>query len=266
MVKAKKALGQNFLENKNILKRIVGLLDYDLPVVEIGAGPGYLTKLLAEKYQVTAIEKDERFESRLNLINNVRVVMGDVLNLDLVKILPDPYQLIGNLPYNVSKKIIQLFFKQADLPEKAVFLIQREVADELCQSKKSLFSLSVEFYCFPRREFLVKAGSFKPKPKVDGRVIVLENFCYPLPFKLKREKIEKNFFRLLRFGFSSPRKKLINNLAVGLKVEKLILQNLLEKATIKKDARAEDVSFLNWLKIYQFIYEKGFGKASSRQS
>lgn len=256
MLKANKHLGQNFLKDENILKRIVGLLDSDLPVVEIGAGPGYLTKFLVKKYQVIAIEKDERFESYLKKIDNVRVELGDVMSLDLDQILPDQYQVVGNLPYNASKKIIQFFFEQANLPKKTVFLIQKEVADELCQQDSTIFSLSVKFYCHPRCGFVIKKGSFRPMPKVDGRIIILENFDYPLPFNLKRRKIEKNFFRLLRIGFSSPRKKLINNLANGLNLEKKLLEKILDSFKIKKDSRPEVLDLLSWLKLFQSISEK----------
>jgi 16S rRNA (adenine1518-N6/adenine1519-N6)-dimethyltransferase len=260
MIKANKSLGQNFLENENILKRIAGLLDPNLPVVEVGAGLGYLTRVLAAEHQVIAIEKDERFEQDLKAIKNVQVQIGDIMALDLDSILPAKYQAVGNLPYYLEKKIIHLFFKLNNPPTKAVFLIQKEVADELCQVKLSLFALSVKFYCHPRCEFVIKKGSFKPTPKVDGRVIVLEDMNYSLPFNLKREAIEKDFFRLLHFGFSSPRKKLLNNLAAGLNLEKSALQKVLIAAKIEEDIRAEDIDLDCWLKLLKILNERKSGR------
>jgi 16S rRNA (adenine1518-N6/adenine1519-N6)-dimethyltransferase len=280
MLKTNKALGQNFLKDENILERIAGLLEPDLPVVEIGAGLGYLTRVLAQNYQVIAIEKDERFEADLGAIKNVELNLGDVMDLDLEKILPVKYQVAGNLPYNLSKKIIHLFFKLKNPPQKMVFLIQKEVGNELCQAnftfplesltksrtsisnkkrevgermKLTLFSLSVKFYCHPACGFIVKKGSFNPMPKVDGRVIVLDDIGYPLPFGLNREQIEKDFFQLLHFGFSSPRKKLLNNLTAGLSLDKISLQKILIRAKIEEGKRAEDVPLESWLKLFTLL-------------
>lgn len=267
MIKTNKSLGQNFLQNENILQRIADLLIPDLPVLEIGAGTGNLTKILAQSHKVLAIEKDERFKEILEKIPNVTLQIRDVMEMDK-SILPDKYQVVGNLPYYLEKKIIQKFIQQNNPeqqskgsqidnpPQKIVFLIQKEVADELCQAKFTLFSLSVKFYCHAKCGFRIKKGSFQPMPKVDGRMIILEDIGYPLPFGLKRQKIEKNFFQLLHFGFSSPRKKLLNNLSVGLKLDKPTLQKLLIRAKIEIAARSEDVELESWLALLNNLQSK----------
>jgi len=252
MITANKRLGQHFLKNESILDKIVDLLDPNLKVVEVGAGSGYLTQILAQKFKkIIAIEKDERFKVDLDKIKNTQSIIGDITELDLDKITSDAYQAVGNLPYYLEKKIIHLFFKLRHSPQKMVFLIQREVAEELCQADFTLFSVSVKFYCKPKCGFIIKKGSFSPMPKVDGRMVILENINYPLPFGLQRKKIEKDFFRLLHFGFSSPRKKLFNNLVNGLKIEKQTLQKILIRAKIESGIRAQNMDLEKWLKLYK---------------
>jgi len=263
MFKPNKSLGQHFLRDKEIIEKIAKLADKKMPIIEIGPGGGALTRNLSQISSVLAIEKDERFKNELKKIKNLEVIYSDILTFDLEKLLREKriknYQIFGNLPYNIEKPIIQKILKLKPAPQKAIFLIQKEVAEKLCGKKKSIFAASVESYAKARCLFSVPKTAFSPKPKVDGEVIELTNFDWPLPYGLIRQPAEeKDFLRLIKFGFSSPRKKLINNLSAGLKINRETLKKILFQAKIEKSARAEELDIEQWLKLYKILNEKTF--------
>ena len=248
-----KKLGQNFLQDKTFLKRIVGLALKQTPVIEIGGGKGELTSFLAKENKVLVIEKDKRYKNFLRVVPNTSVLIADIRDVDLdkeiVKHKWKKFQVFGNLPFYLEKPIIQKILALKSKPQKAVFLINKEVAEKFAE-KKSIFSLSVEFCAQAKVLFFVPKEAFWPQPKVDGAVIELSNFSYPLPFGLKRDKIKKDFLRLIKHGFSRPRKKLINNLVAGLRKEKSVLQKKFKSAKIDLNIRAEDLSLEEWLRLF----------------
>jgi len=266
MLKPDRHLGQHFLKDKKILKKIADLAISNLPIIEIGAGRGELTKYLAQKAEVIALEKDKRFRKVLKTIPKTRVIIADALQFLRcnLKYLKKNYQVFGNLPFYLEKPIIQQVLQLQPPPKKAVFLINKEVA-EGSLGKKSLFALSVEFFANVRVLFSVSKKKFFPEPKVDGRVIVIKDIGYKLPFHLDRKKIEQNFFYFLKLGFSSPRKKLINNLVRGLNVKKQILQKAFFQAKIELNKRAEDLGLNQWLDLFSILKKQNVQFFSENQ-
>jgi len=248
----KSALGQNFLKDKKILQKISNLAIPNILIIEIGPGKGALTKYLSKKARVLAIEKDKKFKPYLKKIKNTKIVFADALEF-LEKYIPrSEYQIFGNLPYRIEKPIIHKVIKLKKQPQKAVFLIQKEVALPFKNNKKSLFALTVEFFAKCNYLLTVSKKSFYPVPKVDGAVIEIKDFNFPLPHNLNREIIEKKFFEFLKIGFKSPRKKLINNLS-DLDIEKNILKEKFKYLKIKEETRPQELNIEKWLNLYYLL-------------
>jgi len=215
--KALKKFGQNFLIDEKIIKKIIncsGLKKKDT-VLEIGPGLGSLTNELAKKTKkVIAIEKDKRLAKWLknNLtMKNVSIIEADALHNNYS--LPKKYNLIANLPYNIAVAIIRKFLEQKNQPQKMILMLQKEVAEKICSKKGSLIKMSVVFYGKPEFLFSVSKKAFFPQPTVDGGVIKISNIHKP---KIS----EKLFFKILKIGFSQPRKTILNNLSDGLEMDK----------------------------------------------
>ncbi|TCP22555.1 dimethyladenosine transferase [Scopulibacillus darangshiensis] len=221
----KKSLGQNFLIDENILKKIVSSaeLTKDSYVIEIGPGIGALTQVLAkEAKKVVALEIDKRLEpilaETLKNEENVRVCFKDVLKADLKKIIAEEFpadakvMVVANLPYYVTTPILMKLLTD-HLPIKGiVVMIQKEVAERLeaKPGEKSYGSLSiaVQYLADPKVVMTVPKTVFVPQPNVDSSVIQL---------KMRREKKvavkdEAFFFTVVRAGFAKRRKTLMNNL------------------------------------------------------
>ena len=197
-------LGQHFLTDPRILTRIVDALD-PAPsdrVVEIGAGKGSLTaQLLARGLRVIAIEKDRRLAAELETRNaergteRLQVVQGDALKLDWHALLDTHlavppsvfrvprFHVVGNIPYSITSPLIAKALRPP-LPQRIVFLMQREVADRVAALPGSrdygALSVGVQATCRVEQLFVVKAGAFHPAPKVDSALVRLTPFEHPL--------------------------------------------------------------------------------------
>jgi 16S rRNA (adenine1518-N6/adenine1519-N6)-dimethyltransferase len=188
-------LGQHFLADRNLLRKIVAALDPQPGdvVLEIGPGTGTLTAILAPLVsRVIAIEKDRRLADecgRRNAecgIDNVSVVVGDALKLDwhaLLDTAPSTprsafrvphFKVIGNIPYYITSPLIEKALTPP-LPTCVVFLVQREVADRLAAQpggkRYGALSVGVQAVCRVEQLFVVKAGAFRPAPRVDSAVV-----------------------------------------------------------------------------------------------
>ncbi len=246
----KKKFSQNFLVNKGVLEKIINFakLSKKEVVLEIGPGLGALTdELLKNAKFVVAVEKDKELFAFLKEkylgVKNIRLMNADILKIDTSKIdeLKDGYVVVANIPYNITSKILRKFLEQEKIkPKKLVLMVQKEIAQKIALSEKeSILSLSVKFFAKPKILFYVSKGSFFPKPKVDSALLEIE--------LLKKERKNRDlFFKLVKAGFSHPRKMLVKNIKEKLKLD--ISYQLLK---IKKgaDVRAEDLSLDDWLKI-----------------
>ena len=261
-MKTKKSLGQHFLKSERALLAIVraGSINPGDIILEIGPGMGALTeKLLATGYQVLAIEKDDKlyeflktkFEKYISL-GKLKLIHGDALefNPQSYQLEPRSYKLISNIPYNITGAILKKFLETDYQPKMIVLLIQKEVAKRIVaqDSKESILSISIKAYGTPKYIETVKAGSFAPAPKVDSAIIAIENISKKF-FSLGQSRAltissEKDFFRMVRAGFKSKRKKLSSNLSTMF--DKNTVRTIFQQLNLDDNLRAEDVEIETW--------------------
>jgi len=229
----RKALGQHFLADVHLLDRIVAALDPapgDL-VLEIGPGPGTLTaRLLAAGLRVVAIEKDAALARECAVrnaecgIDRLAVVVGDALKLDWHSLLEDrpdvprsafripQWKVVGNIPYNITSPLIEKALVPP-IPARIVFLVQAEVADRLAAPpgtrRSGALSVGVQAVCRAERLFTVRAGAFRPPPRVTSAVVRLTPLAQPLVAPAERAA----FRAFVTACFTRRRKQLRNVLA-----------------------------------------------------
>ncbi|MCJ7786810.1 16S rRNA (adenine(1518)-N(6)/adenine(1519)-N(6))-dimethyltransferase RsmA [Patescibacteria group bacterium] len=253
--KPKKYLGQNFLIDKNILRKIIDAADLSAKdiILEIGPGTGVLTLELA-KYakKVIAVEKDRELCAMLkeNLKNykNVEIINANILKIENLKLKID--KIVANLPYYITSPVIRKFL-EADppaggQPREMILMVQKEVAQRICAKppNMNLLAVAVQFYAEPKIICYVSKNSFWPKPKVDSSIIKIVPHVGRRTSHIKIGMI----FNLVKMGFSSKRKMLKNNL----KIE----ESTFKKLGLNPKTRAENLSIENWIKLYEEIYEK----------
>ncbi len=248
----KKSLGQHWLNDAAALEGIAAAarLTPDDVVLEIGPGPGALTRLLVKAAsRVVAVELDSYQAAMLPAAvpaKNLEVVQQDILEFDLTT-LPVGYKVVANIPYYLTSNLIRVLAEASNPPALAVLLIQKEVAERLAAAPgdTSLLSISAQFYFEVVLDQVVKAEAFTPPPKVDSQVVVLRYRQEPL-----FEVDSKVFFRLVKAGFSMRRKTLLNSLSGGLGLTKPAVQALLEQAGIQPTLRAQALSLQDWYRLY----------------
>ncbi|NQT30612.1 MAG: ribosomal RNA small subunit methyltransferase A [Candidatus Saganbacteria bacterium] len=217
----RKRLGQHFLVDPGVLKRIINAaqLTKDDLVIEIGSGLGVVTSELAKHvYHLIAIEVDNELlqisKDVLSSFSNITFVPKDILKVTLSELsLGRPYKVISNLPYYISAPIIEKILTAADKPELAVLMLQKEVAERMAASpgskKYGSFSIFVQYYAEVALNSLVSKSSFHPWPEVGSAVVVLRPHKTP-KYKVKDEKL---FFDIVHAAFQQRRKKIRNPLA-----------------------------------------------------
>lgn len=246
----RKNLGQHFLTSRNVARSIVAALGprADETIVEIGPGTGALTALLVERAgRVIAIEKDPSLARTLRdelRAENLSVIEGDVRDFDPRALGLSRYSVIGNIPYYITGKILRTVLSARVQPSRAVFMVQKEVAERIlarktkpldsAQGNESILSISVKAYGTPRYIRTVGRGAFAPQPRVDSAVIAIEHISR----NALRTVDESVFFELLRRGFAHRRKLLRRNLNVAART--------LERCNIPENARAENLSVAQW--------------------
>lgn len=252
----KKSLGQNWLTNRDILIDIADTASADgvSEVLEIGPGLGTLTSALFKFFdKVTAIEIDEKLAANLPKSfpgKNLTVINKDVLNVDLSTIdLPEKYVVAGNIPYYITSPIIQKFIQAEHRPIKIVLLMQKEVAERLAAEPGdySILGLSAQIYAKVTLGQVVKREFFTPPPKVDSQVVVLEPRETPLA--------SESTIALIKLGFIAPRKKLISNLTVGLRLPKSELQDYFAKLQLSENVRPADLSIAEWSALEKLVHK-----------
>lgn len=253
-IRPKKALGQNFLTDKNVLGHIVeaaGISTGDR-VLEVGPGRGSLTRLLAEKgARVVAVELDRELVPLLEIEfsgqENVEIVQADILDTDLRQLLlsrwDGKWKVVANLPYNISSQVLIRFLDEHDLFSRLVLMLQREVGERLIAppscKEYGILSVFLALHFGIYREFLVRPGSFYPAPKVDSVVLRFD----PLP-KPRAEVGDEAFFRqVVKGAFGQRRKTLWNCLkSAGLAPDEKMLTETLAGCGIDGGRRGETLS------------------------
>jgi len=154
----------------------------------------------------------------------------------------EQYKIVANLPYNIALFVIRKFIEAKNPPQEMILMLQKEVAEKLCSKKGSLPKIAVEFYAKTEFLFKVPKTAFHPQPKVDGAVIKIKNIQENLP-----NVDEKLFFKILKTGFSYPRKTILNNLS---KIkEKQDAKIWLKNSGIESKKRPENLTLSDWVKL-----------------
>jgi 16S rRNA (adenine1518-N6/adenine1519-N6)-dimethyltransferase len=253
-LRPKKALGQNFLNDRNVISRIVqsaGISAGDR-VMEVGPGRGAMTRLLADSGAcVLAIELDRQLvpllEREFAGCGNVEFLQADILAVDLEDVLSSrhsgKWKVAANLPYNISSQVLLKFLDNRKLFSRLVLMLQREVGERLVASHGCKEYGILTVYCRLHfdiyREFIVKPGSFHPVPKVDSVVLRLE----PLPAPRVDVGDEAFFRRVVRAAFAQRRKTLWNCLrAASLAADEMGLREALAACGIDGGRRGESLS------------------------
>jgi len=256
-MKPKKSLGQNFLKDRSILEKTIKAADIkaDDLVIEIGPGTGILTKkLIKHSKKVIAIEKDDNLANQLDFYfrgnDRIEIIHGDILKINLPELIEQKeffnYKVIANIPYYITSPIIQLFLETKYLPKEMILMVQKEVAQRICEKpgNMSILAVSVQYYTRPELLFYVPKTVFWPIPEVDSAVIKISNL------KPQTSKIEsRNFFRIVKAGFCSKRKTLLNNLSNSFHLDKKIAEEKIKKAGIDPELRAQELSVADWKKL-----------------
>lgn len=256
MVAPNKSLGQHWLRDRDVLAHIADLaeIEQDDTVLEIGPGLGTLTsELLRRADKVLAVEFDAELARKLPSQfpgKNLQVVNQDVLTFDLSQ-LPVGYKVAANVPYYITSKIVQLLMTAQNKPSIAVLLVQKEVAERLAAEPgdMSILAVSAQLYADVYLGDVVPAALFTPPPKVDSQVVVLRARSEPLFTDIT----EKQYFRVVKAGFSAKRKKLRSSLSGGLGLSKPDVEALLGRAGISPDNRAEDLTLEQWYALAKVV-------------
>ena len=226
----------------------------DDTVLEIGPGLGTLTsELLRRSKNVIAVELDQDLAAKLPGQfpgKALEVVNEDILSFDISR-LPENYVVVANVPYYITSKIIRLLLDADNKPRQTVLLIQKEVAERLAAKpgNMSILAISAQIFAEVSLGDVVPAIYFTPPPKVDSQVVILKT----RKVALVAPEDEKTFFRVVKAGFSSKRKKLRSSLSAGLGVTKPEIEAILGKAGINPDVRAEALSIPEWIALSKIV-------------
>ena len=261
-VKLKKSLGQNFLKDFNLIKKIVGLVDIqkETSIIEIGPGIGALTEELVSNFnQVIVIEIDERlipvlstkFEDKIEIINQDFLKI-DVNNLK-EKLLYNKIKVIANIPYYITTPIIMKILNEMQYVDEIIIMVQKELAQRICANYKTKQYNSLSVFCQTisdvNIEMIIKKESFVPMPKIDSAI---------LRFKPKKQEIDRQqYSEFLQACFVQKRKTLVNCLNQVYKIDKKELESFLLKHGFKINIRAEEILIDEYLFLY-YEFKKEF--------
>ncbi len=245
-LRADKGLGQHFLVSERAVRAIVDALDGCQGVLEIGPGPGVLTRPLSERVlRITALELDPRFVRILSESSpRAQVVQADALKADWsahLEALPTSRAIVSNLPYYITAPLLQRVADVRHLIDVAVLMMQREVAERITappgDGDRGSISVYLQANFEIRRVAQVPAEAFLPPPQVDSMV---------LSFRPRDEAVPESVFRFVRLGFTQPRKTLANNLVAGLRLNRDEVIDRLEAQGHREKVRAQDLDLPQW--------------------
>jgi 16S rRNA (adenine1518-N6/adenine1519-N6)-dimethyltransferase len=249
----KKFLGQNFLVDENIAKKIVASLDIqkDDYVIEIGPGQSSLTKyLITLTNNFVAVELDKHIVEKLRTEGKIDVIHKDFLDLDFDKDIPKftdktkKLKIIGNIPYNITSQILFMLFDNAERVDSALLMMQKEVAKRLTAVPNTkdygILAIQTQVFTTPKLLFNVPPTAFFPKPKIDSTVVKFE-------FHQVKHKIENYplFKSLVKASFGQRRKTMRNSLKKFFEDNKLSFDNF----NFDFSRRAESVSIEEYIAL-----------------
>ena len=257
-IKAKKSLGQNFLIDKNIIKSIVNVGDVkkNNVILEVGPGTGNLTEYILKKNpkKIFVIEKDSNLVNLLNgkFSDKINILNKDVLKFDLNNISKEKIIIFGNLPYNISTKILTQWITTPEkfkCYKKLILMFQKEVADRILAKTNSRnygrLSIISNWRLNIKKEFNISPQCFFPKPKVDSTLLsfVPKKEFYYIKNPENLEKITRIFFNQRRKMIKNPLKQIFKN------PEKIIRD--LELNTNLRPQNLNPLTYFNITKEYE---------------
>ena len=239
----KRKLGQNFLCDQNILKKIVEFIDPQPSdvIVEIGAGTGALTSLLAPVVRrLIAVELDTDLIPYLQNIPNTTVLHTDIRKVELCQLHPDAkIRIAGNLPYYISSNVLTSLIRQRSCIQNLSLMFQEEVAHRITappgDSEYGLLSVITQYYCRIRKGFRIHNNCFIPRPEIESRILGFD-------FEAERAVDYEEYSSFLEKAFSQRRKKLRNNLLRTLNIPGDHLDQTFAELQLSPDVRAENLS------------------------
>jgi 16S rRNA (adenine1518-N6/adenine1519-N6)-dimethyltransferase len=257
-------LGQHFLVNKNVAEKIARKFLQHIskaeqhPILEIGPGKGILTDLLIKYRQgnlFTAVELDNslfyKLKNKYHNSKDVEFLNRDILKIDLARLFPTENQMVhvaGNVPYHISKEIMDWVIKHHHKIQSATFMVQKEFADKLLptakQDQTNAQSILLNTIFDIQKDFDVQPGSFSPQPKVKSTVFSIEK-----PPEIQFGTIDYHeFYQFLKECFKNRRKTFINNIGNATNTEKL--WEFFEENQINPKIRAEQLLKEDFLLIF----------------
>lgn len=261
----KKSLGQNFLIDESVCPAMAeSACDCETGVLEIGPGIGVLTAELSKvAKKVVAIELDERLKKILPKTladcDNVEVIFGDAMKLDLKEIIRDKFAdcekvcVCANLPYYITSPIIMMLLESKLPIDNITVMVQKEAAERLCATvgtrDAGAVTVAVDYYSEAEILFHVGRTSFMPPPNVDSAVIQLKIRENP-PIKVDNEE---KFFKFVKACFAQRRKTLVNTVSNTLGIDKENLRNALKDLGISETVRSEQLNMNELAEISQKI-------------
>jgi 16S rRNA (adenine1518-N6/adenine1519-N6)-dimethyltransferase len=246
-------LGQHFLRDATPARLLASAARAGAGeiVLEIGPGKGALTKeILATGASVVAVEKDAELVTYLTraFANDIAKGQLRLMEADIRDVSPEsmalgvPYVLAANIPYYMTGEIVRTFLTAREQPTRMALLVQKEVAERVVarDGKESILSLSVKAYGTPRIVANVPRGHFAPPPSVDSAILLIDDISRAF----FSDVTEEQFFRTVRAGFASKRKRLVSNL--GAAYGKKQARTACSSCGIHENVRAEDVRLEQW--------------------
>lgn len=259
--RAQKRFGQNFLVSPTIITRIIELagLTPDDTVVEIGPGQGALTvPLAATGARIVAVEFDRDLIQGLSELLR-RFERVTVLNQDFLKFEPAAhglknFVLVGNLPYNLSSPVIEWTTRHVEQVERAVFMLQKEVAERLCSSPGGKYwsplAIFTQLVFDTHRRFDVSPEHFRPRPKVTSSVVEL------IPKANRLAEFPPMFEAVVRSAFHQRRKQLVNNLVPEVMPTAVEARKVIEACGLEPNVRAEQLSIEDFFRLTRLVMSR----------
>ena len=250
----KKSLGQHFLINKSILKKIVSIEDIkDKIICEIGPGQGALTKEILQNKprKLILIEKDKNLRTSLLKLQEkfkdiISFIDDDILDINLKDFNHNKIQIISNLPYNIASTLIIKLIMNFDIIESMVLMVQKEVAERLSAKVSTSFysrlSVLIQLHAEVAKLFDVEPYNFNPKPKVESTVIKI------VPYR-KREIHYERLDKVLKISFRQRRKTIKNNLKTFL----VDAEKKISKCGIDPNSRPQDLELSDFVKLSKIL-------------
>ena len=251
-------LGQNFLVNQNVVKKMAALFSPQPgPILEIGPGKGILTEHLidlADGHKLVLVEIDKTLAGQLKNKyvghSNIELIEADIIEINLTERYPaGRINLIGNIPYYISKDLIDWIIDGYSLIDRGMLLLQKDFTDKLSavRQSKQTNSQGIMFQYLYKitKQFLVSPGSFQPAPRVLSQVITFE--------KIREIQIDKihDFYKFLKICFQFRRKTLYNNL--NLKFNQPRLNDFFNRNRLDSKIRAEHMLPGSFITLYNFL-------------